>query len=75
MPDWDTGECGARHDDVTSITCHRPKGHRRDHEGVSTVTWEQDDRFCTTHGRAHWDDGDRTCQFTDDPADGEPVGR
>ena len=71
MGDWNGEECGARYDDVTSITCHRPKGHRRDHEGITTVTWEQDDRFCATHGRAHWDDGDRTCRFTDDPAGGE----
>ena len=71
MGDFYSEECGARHDDVTSITCYRPKGHRRDHEGISTVTWEQDDRFCATHGL---DDGDRTCQFTDDPAAGETGG-
>jgi hypothetical protein len=29
MADRDAEECGARRDDVTSITCHRPKGHRR----------------------------------------------
>lgn len=66
MGSFDTPECGARHDDVTSITCRRPKGHRGDHEGISVVTWIQDDRFCATHGRAHWDDGDRTCRWTDE---------
>lgn len=27
------------------------------------------DRYCATHGRAHWNDGDRTCRWLDpDPA-------
>lgn len=23
--------------------------------------------FCATHGRAHWNDGDQTCRWTDPP--------
>lgn len=35
--------CDARYDDVTSIRCHRDKGHRGEHEGTTFVTWERDE--------------------------------
>lgn len=35
--------CDARHDDLTSITCERPKGHSGEHEGFATVTWPRDE--------------------------------
>lgn len=36
-------DCGEPHDDVTSIVCNRPAGHQGEHEGVSIVTWSDDD--------------------------------
>ena len=35
-------ECGARHDDVTSIVCYLPAGHKGVHEGISIETWSDD---------------------------------
>ena len=35
--------CNARYDDVTSIRCHRDKGHGGEHEGTTYVTWERDE--------------------------------
>lgn len=35
--------CDERHDDLTVITCERPKGHQGDHEGYAVVTWPRED--------------------------------
>lgn len=38
-------ECGARHDDLTAIYCHRAADHDGPHEGHSVVTWGDVDDF------------------------------